>query len=309
MEANEWALIIFTTIMQMAVGSFVVLGGVHFFAVRRYSGKDADLLADRALLAIGPLVVLSLLVTFLHLGNPTNAPRAITHFSSSWLSREIILSMVFTVGGAVFAFMQWRKMGTAQIRNAIALAVAAIGLVLVFSMSEIYNILVTVPAWHTPATPVTFFLTTFLLGTLAIGAAYVTTYWYMRSKESLTDNATQFDILATTLRWMALLSIVLLGIQFVVIPLHLADLATQASPAADESLSIMLNDNGLLFALRLVLLFLGAGIFTLFVYINASSEAKVRIAGNLAFAAFALVFVSEIIGRFLFYASMARIGL
>ncbi|MBK8031838.1 MAG: dimethyl sulfoxide reductase anchor subunit [Chloroflexi bacterium] len=68
MQGNEWSLIIFTTVMQMAVGSFVILGGIHFFATRRYDAKAADALSDRALLAIGPVVVLALLVTFLHLG-------------------------------------------------------------------------------------------------------------------------------------------------------------------------------------------------------------------------------------------------
>lgn len=308
MQGSEWSLILFTTIMQMAVGSFVTLGGVHFFATRRYSEKDADLLADRAVLALGPLVALSLLVTFLHLGNPTNAPRAISNFGSSWLSREIVLAMLFAAGGAAFAFMQWRKISTPQIRNGVALVVAAIGLVLVYAMSQIYSI-VTIPAWNSLATPAAFFLTTFLLGTLAVGAAYVATYWYLRRQENLADKNIQFDILATTLRWMALLSIALLGIQFVVIPLYLAELATNASPAAEESMSIILNDNGVLFALRLVLLFLGAGIFAVYVYQNATSEAKARIAGNLAYAAFALVLISEIIGRFLFYESMARIGL
>lgn len=309
MDANEWSLIIFTVVMQMAVGSFVILGGVHFFASRRYSETDADLLADRALLAIGPLVILSLLVTFLHLGNPTNAPRAITNIGSSWLSREIGLALLFTIGGAVFAFMQWRKISTPSIRNGVALVVAAIGLVLVYAMSRVYHMLVTVPAWNTLATPISFFLTTFLLGTLAVGVAYVANYWYMKRKESLADKQVQFDILATTLRWIALLSIVLLGIQFVVIPLYVADLAANASPAAEESISILLEENGVLFALRLILLFLGAGIFAVFVYMNTSSEAKARIAGNLAYAAFAFVLISEIIGRFLFYASMARIGL
>jgi len=306
---SEWSLIIFSTIMQMAVGSFVILGGVHFFAVRRYNEKNADLLADRALLAIGPLVVLSLLVTFLHLGNPTNAPRAVANFGSSWLSREIVLALVFSAGGAVFAFMQWRKVSTPSVRNGVALVVAAIGLVLVYAMSRIYHILETVPAWNTLATPVTFFLTTFLLGTLAIGAAYVATYWYLQRKETLPEQAVQSDILSTTLRWMALLSIALLGIQFIVIPLYLANLATDSSSAASESMSILLDENGVLFALRLLLLFLGAGIFAVFIYVNATSEAKARIAGNLAYAAFALVLISEVIGRFLFYESMARIGL
>ena len=308
MLGNEWALIIFTTIMQMAVGSFAILGGVHYFATRRYSEKDADLLSDRALLAIGPVAVLALLVTFLHLGNPINAPRAISNLGTSWLSREILLSLTFSIGGAVFAFMQWRKVSTPTIRNAIALVVAAVGLVLVFAMSQVYQ-LPTVPAWDSLATTATFFLTSILLGSLAISAAFVGAFWYLKRQGNLANTDVQFDILATTLRYIALISIALLGIQFVVIPLYLAQLAMDPSAAANQSITQILTQNGLWFALRLVLLFLGAGIFALFVYLNATSEAKARIVSNLAFAAFVLVLASEIIGRFLFYNSMVRIGI
>ncbi len=148
MELREWALVIFTVVMQMAVGAFVILGGVHFFATRKYNSQDADLMSDRALLAIGPLAVFALLVTFLHLGNPINAPRAIMNIVSSWLSREIGLAIVFSVLGAVFAFLQWRKISTSAIRNGLALITAAVGLVLVYAMANIYR-LPTVPAWDT----------------------------------------------------------------------------------------------------------------------------------------------------------------
>ena len=39
------------------------------------------------------------------------------------------------------------------------------------------------------------------------------------------------------------------------------------------------------------------------------SENKLRIVGNLAYLAFALVFISEILSRYLFHASMVRIGI
>ena len=61
--------------------------------------------------------------------------------------------------------------------------------------------------------------------------------------------------------------------------------------------------------MRLILLFVGAGLFSLFVYSMASSESRLRVLGNIAYLAFALVLVSEILGRFLFYASMVKIGL
>lgn len=308
MQGNEWSLIIFTTVMQMAVGSFVILGGIHFFATRRYDTKAADALSDRALLAIGPVVVLALLVTFLHLGNPLNAPRAVTNLGTSWLSREITLALVFAVGGAVFALLQWRKIGSAAMRNVLGLLLAAVGLVLVWSMAQVY-LLPTVPAWNSPATVVTFFITTLLLGSLAVGSAFVITYQYLRGRGKLPDTDIQFDILSTTLRWIVLISLVLLGVQFVVIPLYFASLAQQGSAAAISSISLILNEGGALLALRLILLFVGAGIFSIFMYRSASNQAKTRVTAYLAYSAFICVLVSEIVARFLFYQSMVRIGL
>lgn len=307
MNPQEWALVIFTIVMQMAVGSFVILGGVHFFASRQKGIEEADKMSDRALLAIGPLVVLALIVTFLHLGNPINAPRAISNIGSSWLSREVGLAIVFAIGGAIFAFLQWRKILSAAVRNALALVVAVVGLVLVYAMAAVYR-LPTVPAWDSLWTPVTFFVTTFLLGALALGAAFITNFWFMRRQQ--TDaNDVQYQMLATTLRWLALIAVVLLGVELVIFPLYLLELSAHPSTAANETVSLLFEGNGALLTARLLLVFLGAGVFSIFVYQNASSEAKLRVLGNLAFLAFALVLVSEIMGRYLFYATMVRIGL
>jgi anaerobic dimethyl sulfoxide reductase subunit C (anchor subunit) len=225
MNTHEWALIIFTIVMQMAVGSFVILGGVHFFATRNNGIEEADKMSDRALLVIGPMVVIGLLVTFLHLGNPVNAPRAISNLGSSWLSREILLSVLFCGGGAVFAFLQWRKISTAQIRNIIALVVAVIGVVLVYAMAMVYG-LSTVPAWDTPVTPVTFFLTAGLPGSLGMGAAFVANFWYVR-RQNMDPKNVQYSMLATALRWIALIVIALLGLELRFIA-HLCDLALGA---------------------------------------------------------------------------------
>ena len=52
----------------------------------------------------------------------------------------------------------------------------------------------------------------------------------------------------------------------------------------------------------------GAGIFALFIYHAARSSQNIRRIAMLAYAAFAIVLVGELIGRFLFYASYARLG-
>jgi anaerobic dimethyl sulfoxide reductase subunit C (anchor subunit) len=174
-------------------------------------------------------------------------------------------------------------------------------------MSSVY-VLPSVPAWDSVNTPISFFVTTFLLGALAMGAAFVANFWYVKRKGMDPKNV-QYSMLATSLKYIALLAIVLMGIQFVVIPLYFASLAAANNSAATASVNIVFGEHGVVFALRLVLLFLGAGLLSAFVYQMADSESKLRVVGNMAYLAFALVLVSEILGRFLFYESMVRIGL
>lgn len=306
MNTTELALVIFTIFAQMSVGAFLVLGGVHFFATRYAGIEEADKLSTYALLAIGPIMVAGLIVSFLHLGNPINAPRAIMNLGTSWLSREILFGVLFAAAGFLFALMQWRKWGSAGLRNIIALVAAVFGLGLVFSMAMVYYSLPAVPAWNNWATLVSFFATTILLGAVAISAAFVGAYAYLHSRKQESSDK-QRQILAITLRWMALVSLVVLGVQLIVQPIYMGYLAS-AGPVAEKSAAILVDENGMLFALRFVLLFLGAGLFSFFIYKFARSARNIGLLSTLAFAAFGLVLAGELVGRYLFYASFVRIG-
>ena len=308
METREWALIAFTILSQMSIGAFVVLGVIHFFAARKAGLAEADRLSDRALLAIGPTLVLGMIASFFHLGNPLNGPLAISNLGSSWLSREIFLVVVFLVVGAVFALMQWRKIGTPQVRNVVAWVAALVGLAQVYSMAMVYA-LPTQPFWNTPfTTPLAFFATTFLLGSLAIGSALVANYAYIRRKNPDCAEA-QCELLRSSVKGIAVAGVVLLGIQLVVAPIQLSLLAGQSEPAGVASAARLTQDYGLLYALRLVLAFVGAGLFGLYLYRNASVAGRERLMGNAVYVAFAIVLVAEVVGRFLFYAAHVKIGL
>ena len=298
MNTHDWALVAFTILAQMAVGSFVVLGIVYFFAARSAGAVEADRLSDRALLVIGPVLVLGLLASFFHLGNPLNAYNAIGNIGSSWLSREIFFGLGFAALGAVFAFLQWRKIGTSTMRNFVAVLAALVGLALVYSMSQVY-MLRTVPVWNTVWTPVSFFVTTFLLGTLAMGAAFVANYAYLQRKNP-DDVETQCTLLRAVLRWIGIVAVLLLGVEFVVVSANLINLSSMPSAALQgEMLGTSFTT---ILIVRLVLVFLGAGLFGTIVYRNALTAGREKIMGNWAYAAFALVLVGEILGRFLFYA-------
>jgi len=273
MNVHEWALIAFTILAQLSVGSFLILGFIHFFTVRKAGTVEADRLSDRALLVIGPALIIGMIASLFHLGKFWIAYRAVTNLGSSWLSMEILSGVLFAVVGGLFALMQWRKIGTFAVRNIIAWVAALLGVWLVFSMSKVY-MLATIPTWNTLATPVTFFTSTFLLGGLA----------------------------------MAVLSICLLGLEFLTIPLNMAYLA--AGPAvATAAVSTLMSEYTVIMVLRLVLVFVGAGILGVFLYRTALSPGREGMLGNLAYAAFILVLVAEVLGRFLFYASYARIGI
>jgi anaerobic dimethyl sulfoxide reductase subunit C (anchor subunit) len=306
MDLREWALIIFTILAQMSVGAFCVLGVVHVYALRKYGAEEADRLADRSLLAIGVVLVLGFLASFLHLGNPLNAPRAIVNFGSSWLSREILFGVLFALSGALFALLQWRKIGSFAVRNVVAWIAALFGLGLVFCMSRVY-MLETQPAWNNWATPVQFYVTTFLMGTLAIGAAYIASYTTLQ-RQNIPNLTMQLALLREVIRGIAVASMALLGAELILVPVQIAYLASQGEPASLTA-ALMYDQYGLLLIIRLGLVFIGAGVFSFFLYRNAQSEGGERVLGTLAYSAFALVLIAEVIGRFIFYSTHIKIGL
>ena len=304
MNIREWALITFTILAQMSVGSFIVLGVVHFFSERKSGAAQADELSDRALLAIFPVLGLGLLASLLHLGNPINAYKAVTNIGSSWLSREILFGVLFAVVGFAFAVMQWRKIGSFAVRNTVAVVAALVGIVLVFSMSMVY-MLPTRLSWDLVTTPFSFFVTTLLLGVMAIGAVLVANYAYVQRKNPGCANE-QCVLMRDTLRWIAVSSIVLLGFQFVALPLSLA---AMTASGAGGSAAMMAGEYGVLFALRLILVFIGAGVLGIFVYREAQTAGREGMLSAYAYAAFAFVLVAEVLGRFLFYATAGKFGL
>lgn len=306
MDVREWALITFTILGQMSVGAFLVLGVVHTLVRGKAGLAEADRMSDRALLAIGPTLILGMGASLLHLGSPLNAYLTISNVGSSWLSREISSGVAFAGLGGLFALMQWRKVGGFGTRQIVAYLAALAGLALVYSMSQVY-LLPTQPAWNSVATPVGFFATTVLLGSLAMGSAFVLNYWYVRGRDAKCAGA-QCELLRSSLKWIAVASLCMLGVEFVAEPLYVAVLATGPA-AAVASVGLMVGQFGVVFGARLVLVFVGAGVFGVFLYQATQNVGREGRMAVLAHSAFALVLVSEVLGRFLFYATHIKIGL
>lgn len=302
---HELPLVIFTIFAQMSVGSFVTLGLIQLLGARVPAETMAKVTRP-ALYAIGPLLVLGLAASTFHLGSPLRAYNAMLHLDSSWLSREIVAGLAFLVLGGAFAITEWFHLFSYRLRQVLAGVTALVGLFLVWCISQVYS-LRTVPAWATVHTPIRFYVTTFLLGGLAVAAALVITAQYRARKGDVDESA--MNLLSDSVRGIALGSIVALGVKFVGLPMYLGQLASQDTPASRESIHLLAVEYGVWSGLQTVLIFFGVAALGYLLYRMSGGHAGKKVLPTIALIAFTLVLIGEVIGRMLFYASMVRVGL
>lgn len=318
MELGQLPMVIFTVFAQMSVGAFLVLGVIQVFGSLRHSSETVDRLADPALYAIGPTLILGLIASMFHMHDIGNVVNVVRHVGSSWLSREILMGSAFAGLGFLFAAAQWFKWGTPRLRQALAAVTALVGVGLVFVMSMIYYSLKAVPSWNTWFTPVQFAITTVLLGSLAVGAAMLTSIMFRRHTTKRggkifgaapSADAAQSEeitaLLSTSLKGIALTAIISGGLLLVLLPLHLAQLAA-LGPAGVYPLQAY---TGASLVVRLGLIVVGTGLLGVFTYLLAGRGRNPRPLAVVATLAFSLVLVAEFMGRAQFYESMFRVGI
>jgi anaerobic dimethyl sulfoxide reductase subunit B len=143
-QKSEMPLVAFTLLVQMAVGAFWAAQWMF------------DSIPLVPYLIIGACLGIGGFFSFAHLGAKRNAWRAPFHLKKSWLSREILFVGLFGAGwlaGFVLPKMTW--------------VTSLLGVGLIYSMAKVYQ-LRPIPAWNTWRTMVGFFVTSALLGHLAM---------------------------------------------------------------------------------------------------------------------------------------------
>lgn len=340
MSMGELPMILFTVLSQMAVGAFLVLGVVQTVGSAKFSSRAVDRLADPALLAIGPTLVLGLIASMFHMHDVFNMFNVIRHWQTSWLSREIIFGVGFAALGFLFTFLQIMKIGSARLRQLIAAVTALVGIGLVVSQVMIYYSLPTVPAWNSWATWVQFFGTTIVLGALTVGMAFVLASsrrqaridrigtdvqvaaaddplpasYKQRFQAFLNDRqpmdaatrAEVEDLLRISIRGIVLAAMVAAGVLLIAMPVYVAGL-----PAAGEAGMASAAHFGGGFAMTRYLM-LAAGALLLGVmmfYLAGFGTKRLPALSYVAVAAFFLVLIGEFMGRAMFYESMVAVGI
>ena len=115
------------------------------------------------MLGIGLCLGAGMLASFAHLGRKRNAWRVLNHVRKSWLSREILFTILFGAG--------WLATLTSMILHTNIFILnwlsAWIGLVLIYGMARVYR-LRAVPVWDSWRTQARFFISAALLGILGV---------------------------------------------------------------------------------------------------------------------------------------------
>lgn len=156
---EEVPLIIFTLFGQMAVGVFWAMAWMSTlpWSLMQY---DATTLRLMPCLLVGACLGVGMLASFAHLGTKKNAWRMLAHLKKSWLSREILFTMLFGLG---WLYSAVEIVVVHRMTPEVAGITASIGLGLVYSMAQVYR-LGTMPGWNTWRTNAGFLISAGLLG-------------------------------------------------------------------------------------------------------------------------------------------------
>lgn len=129
---HELPLMAFTLLLQASVGMTLWLAFLHRHILITSSARPV--MRPPLLLAFLAGAV-GLLISTLHLGYPLNAMHALSHFSSSWLSREIIFGALYLALLGLSTLLVMLRKGGWQLLLMLA---AVVGIVDVFCMAQVY---------------------------------------------------------------------------------------------------------------------------------------------------------------------------
>lgn len=293
MISGEWALVIFTLLAQLAVGTWVVALSLRKLISKKMNQDLGAQLTGHAILLVGPTIAIALLISFFHLGKPILAYGAIANLGSSWLSREIIFSGLFLFLWIAAYYLDHRKANAA---NIVGWITAIVGILAIFSMASIYHF-ASIPAWTTINTYIAFFATTIVLGSIATA----TLLCFSAKGSKLEKDIVQFLL---KLSFFALAAVV---IQLIFVAINIMNLKTGVS-AAQTSAQLQLS----VYIVQLILhgLFgiVGALLFVMVLYRNIKKEAAI-LPISVFYVAFLIILVGEFLGRYLFYASGVPMGI
>lgn len=316
MVTNEWALIIYTLLIQAAVGAFIMSFIMNSRLQSQIGVEQALKLTIPIQYAAGILGVAGMVVSLFHLGTPLKAPNSILNLGSSWLSREILFSAAFIILLLVTVLLAKR---TGKMSSALVIVTSLVGLADIYCMSNIYSSTL-IPAWQGLHTFVVFYSACFILGSLVVIGSLA----FLMNKQKV---AAQHSLYNSILAPISIVILAAIAIQVIIVPNYLVSLAVSGN-AGQASAEMLSDQYGMMMIIRWLLTLCGGLLLVFaawkqlqgaqpFVKQQGASEAAAVsetkaaevLPAGIIYLTFAIMAVGEIIGRYLFYASGVQITL
>jgi anaerobic dimethyl sulfoxide reductase subunit C (anchor subunit) len=305
MNVREWALPVYTVLMQLAAGALLVLWVIRTFSFRRFTPDEMDRITRNPILVIAFTIVSAMVGAHFHLSKPFHSYLAILNLAHSWLSREILFTVLFFLAVSVLWLLSRSDGVRRSLITGLGWLAVVFGHATVYCMARIY-LLPTQVAWNSTAVIISFFTTTLLLGIMTIACLMVLDLKFAEVQK-VEDIAVHTRAIRDSFGWLALIAGVMVIVSMTVIFYQINDLQ-QGGRIARTSLDLLFNLYLPLFIMRLVFLviaplWMGYAVYRMFRVRLVPTELMIPV-----YLSCLLVLIGEIVGRFLFYATHIRLG-
>ena len=306
MNVREWALPVYTILMQLAVGALLVLWIIRLLAGSKFRPSEMDRIIRNPLLVIMITVIVAMIGSHFHLSKPFHSFYAARNFAHSWLSREIVFTVIFFIMLFSLWLLSRYKKEFRFLLTVIGWISILFGIIVVYCMARIY-MLPTQVAWNSPLVIVSFYTTTILLGTMTIACLLVLDLKFAESQRT-NDIDIRVQVIRYSMIWLASVAFLAVAVN-IFLTFYQIYMLSQGDVNARTSLQLMFELYTPLFVMRLFSIIIAPFWIGYSVY-------RMRRAGLMpqrlmipVYMSCLFIMIGEILGRFLFYATHIRVGI
>jgi anaerobic dimethyl sulfoxide reductase subunit C (anchor subunit) len=306
MNVREWALPIYTILMQIAIGILLMLWIIRLRASKKLSEEEMNLMMRTPITIILFTTIFAMIGAHFHLSKPYLSLTSILNFRFSWLSREIVFTILFFISVGLLWLLQMRKRKQVKLKSFLGWIAIFLGWATIYCMAQIY-LLPTQISWNSPLTITYFIVTTILLGVMATAAILIMDLRFTEVRGSEVPYH-RISLIRNSLTWLAILALIMVVI-VIAVSVYQVLYLQDADKSAVTSLELLLGLYQPLFSLRLVMILMGV-VWLIYSVVQMTENRKtVQESLTPIYGSCLLVMIGEILGRFLFYATHVRLGI
>jgi anaerobic dimethyl sulfoxide reductase subunit C (anchor subunit) len=288
------------------VGALIVLWLIRYLAGSKFSPQEIDRIISNPILVIAFTAVVAMGGAHFHLSKPFHSFLAALNFKSSWLSREIVFSVLFFLTTMSVLYLTYFQTHRRKLISILGWLAIMLGITLIYCMARIY-LIPTQVAWNSTSVIFSFYTTALMLGCMAIATLMMLDLKFAEIKKT-DDVELRSQVIRYSSGGLTVLTAALVALNIAIIYIQIRLLA-QGDLIARTSLGLLVDLYLPLFLLRLVFLVYASLSLIYAVVRMYRLHSTPQSLMTPVYLSCLLILVGEIIGRFLFYATHIRVGL